>query len=306
MDNFLDNWSKLKKVTEEYTRIPINYILFIILNVLIYFDEERVFSSFITSNSLIKEFLGLILHVTSKVYDNISMIFLVITIIACTIFLIFGFTPFFNLLPKDVEYVDGYIESWNPVSAIKRLFNLIISLSTSWFIIYSLILFIVYPKSFSLDNKYVVIERVGGANIINVLWSINYVVLFFLVIKSLFVIKYRSDKHYLKLSDFRHIIISSFNVSNEYETNCTMIVKDTYDFKQYYLLEGQTHRRVWKERSISRFGVPKEQEFYWQKEAIPISKRSYKILDKSENLSDLVYYYDELKQRRPHDKTCFN
>lgn len=35
----------------------------------------------------------------------------------------------------------------------------------------------------------------------------------------------------------------------------------------------------------------------WIKEEIPKFKRQYHILDKSENLSDIIYYYDELKKK---------
>ncbi|MBM7643339.1 hypothetical protein [Streptococcus loxodontisalivarius] len=301
MENIISSWSKLKKITEEYTKLPIIYILFVFLNLLVYLDKGTEISRFLTTNLVLKKLIGLLLEILSIVYDNILVIYTVLFIVILVILLLFEKTPIFNSLPEDIEYISGYIESWNPVSAAKRLFSLIVNLSTNLFVVYIFTIFIIKPDKFFIENNFVVIKEITEETVINFLWYLNYIFLIYMVLRSLFVIKYKGDNSYLKLDSFRYNEISSFNVSNEWETNCIMIVKDTYNFKQYYLLEGQTHRQVWKERSISHFGVSKEQEFYWQKEAIPISKRSYKILDKSENLSDIVYYYKELKKRRTHD-----
>lgn len=297
MENVVDSWSKLKKVTEEYTRIPINYILFIVLNILIYLDKGQLLSALVISNSVLKNIFVLLLEILSIFYDRILTIYIFVVIVMVLILLLFEKTPVFNLLPKDIEYVNGYTESWNPVSAVNRLFNLLINLSTSWYVVYVFILFIIKPGNFSIENSYVIIRKVSEESLINFLWNINYLVLCLIVVRSLFVIKYKDIESHLKFSNLRYNVVSEFDSSNDNETIKYLIVKDTYNFKQYYLLKCETHRRELKEIRDLSFNGQEETRTYWEKEVIPISKRNYKILDKSENLSDLTYYYEELKKQ---------
>ena len=297
MENVVDSWSKLKKVTEEYTRIPINYILFIVLNVLIYLDKDQLLSDLVISNSVLKNIFILLLEILSIFYDRILTIYIFVIIVMVLILFLFEKTPVFNLLPKDIEYVNGYTESWNPVSAVNRLFNLLIKLSTSWYVVYVFILFIIKPGNFSIENNYVLIRKVSEESLINFLWNINYLVLCLIVVRSLFVIKYKDIESHLKFSNLRYNVVSEFDSSNDDETIKYLIVKDTYNFKQYYLLKCETHKRELKKIKDLSFNGQEVTRTYWEKGVIPISKRNYKILDKSENLSDLIYYYEELKKQ---------
>ena len=297
MENVVDSWSKLKKVTEEYTRIPINYILFIVLNLLIYLDKDQLLSDLVISNSVLKNIFILLLEILSIFYDRILTIYIFVIIVMVLILFLFEKTPVFNLLPKDIEYVNGYTESWNPVSAVNRLFNLLIKLSTSWYVVYVFILFIIKPGNFSIENNYVLIRKVSEESLINFLWNINYLVLCLIVVRSLFVIKYKDIESHLKFSNLRYNVVSEFDGSNDDETIKYLIVKDTYNFKQYYLLKCETHKRELKKIKDLSFNGQEVTRTYWEKGVIPISKRNYKILDKSENLSDLIYYYEELKKQ---------
>lgn len=243
MENVVDSWSKLKKVTEEYTRIPINYILFIVLNLLIYLDKDQLLSDLVISNSVLKNIFILLLEILSIFYDRILTIYIFVIIVMVLILFLFEKTPVFNLLPKDIEYVNGYTESWNPVSAVNRLFNLLIKLSTSWYVVYVFILFIIKPGNFSIENNYVLIRKVSEESLINFLWNINYLVLCLIVVRSLFVIKYKDIESHLKFSNLRYNVVSEFDSSNDDETIKYLIVKDTYNFKQYYLLKCETHKR---------------------------------------------------------------
>lgn len=297
MENVVDSWSKLKKVTEEYTRIPINYILFIVLNLLIYLDKDQLLSDLVISNSVLKNIFILLLEILSIFYDRILTIYIFVIIVMVLILFLFEKTPVFNLLPKDIEYVNGYTESWNPVSAVNRLFNLLIKLSTSWYVVYVFILFIIKPGNFSIENNYVLIRKVSEESLINFLWNINYLALCLIVVRSLFVIKYKDIESHLKFSNLRYNVVSEFDSSNDDETIKYLIVKDTYNFKQYYLLKCETHKRELKKIKDLSFNGQEVTRTYWEKGVIPISKRNYKILDKSENLSDLIYYYEELKKQ---------
>ncbi|MEI4367899.1 hypothetical protein V9Z29_08945 [Streptococcus suis] len=297
MENVVDSWSKLKKVTEEYTRMSINYILFIVLNILIYLEKGQLLSDLVNSNSVLKNTLVLLLEILSIFYDRILTIYIFVFIVMFIILLLFEKTPIFNLLPKDIEYVNGYTESWNPVSAVNRLLKLLINLSTSWYVVYVFILFIIKPGNFSIENNHVIIREVSEESLVNFLWNINYLVLCLIVVRSLFVIKYKDIESHLKFSNLEYNVVSEFDSSNDTETIKYLIVKDTYNFKQYYLLKCKTHRRVLKEIRDLSFDDQEETRTDWEKEAIPISKRNYKILDRSENLSDLTYYYEELKKQ---------
>ena len=277
MENVVDSWSKLKKVTEEYTRIPINYILFIVLNLLIYLDKDQLLSDLVISNSVLKNIFILLLEILSIFYDRILTIYIFVIIVMVLILFLFEKTPVFNLLPKDIEYVNGYTESWNPVSAVNRLFNLLIKLSTSWYVVYVFILFIIKPGNFSIENNYVLIRKVSEESLINFLWNINYLVLCLIVVRSLFVIKYKDIESHLKFSNLRYNVVSEFDSSNDDETIKYLIVKDTYNFKQYYLLKCETHKRELKKIKDLSFNGQEVTRTYWEKGVIPISKRNYKI-----------------------------
>ena len=170
-------------------------------------------------------------------------------------------------------------------------------MSTSWYVVYVFILFIIKPGNFSIENNYVLIRKVSEESLINFLWNINYLVLCLIVVRSLFVIKYKDIESHLKFSNLRYNVVSEFDSSNDDETIKYLIVKDTYNFKQYYLLKCETHKRELKKIKDLSFNGQEVTRTYWEKGVIPISKRNYKILDKSENLSDLIYYYEELKKQ---------
>jgi len=135
-----------------------------------------------------------------------------------------------------------------------------------------------------------------NSNILNILWSVNCLILFRLILQAFFVIKYTDKKRYLKYS-LRYNTISSFSISSERNTVLYMIVRNSSDFSDYYLLQVETHKQQLKETigglSNNNGSIRRE----WIKEEIPKFKRQYHILDKSENLSDIIYYYDELKKK---------
>lgn len=297
MQNILNSWSNLKKIAEEKARIPIAYVIFVLLNVLIYSKKGMIISNIVTSNHTVKTVLELFFDLLSIIYNNIYIVFAVTISIFLLILFLFEKTAIFNILPDDTEYVNGMVESWNPVSAANRLFNLILNLSTRYFIYYIVLIFIINSEYISLKNNLVILGDPQKDYLLNILWSINYFILLYHIIRAAFVIKYKDDKRSLKLSNFRYNEISKFNVSSKYETIQYIIVKDTYDLKQYYLLEGRTHKQELKEFNSFSSKNKRENHTYWIKEEIPLTARSYQILDKSENLSDLVYYYNELKEK---------
>ena len=139
-------------------------------------------------------------------------------------------------------------------------------------------------------------KKQENSNILNILWSVNCLILFRLILQAFFVIKYTDKKRYLKYS-LRYNTISSFSISSERNTVLYMIVRNSSDFSNYYLLQVETHKQQLKETigglSNNNGAIRRE----WIKEEIPKFKRQYHILDKSENLSDIIYYYDELKKK---------
>lgn len=300
MDNIIDNWSKLKKITEETIKVPFSYMVFTFLNILIYSGKGQKFSDIIISNQSIKKLLILLSELLSIIYNNYVSIFLTITLTALLILGLFEKTNIFSRLPDDVEFTDGTVISWNPVSAVKNLFSLMFSLSTDYFIFYCLLLFVVAPKKYIVDNYLIFYENLDYSNLLNILLRFNGLILFYFILRALFVIKYREEKRYLKYSS-RYNTISSFSVSSDRDTIKYIIVRDGYYFSDYYLLRVETHKSKFKKRigGPSRYGEIIHKE--WIKEEISEPKRIYQILDKGENLSDIVYYYDELKKRFSND-----
>lgn len=297
MENTIDAWSRLKNLAEETTRIPIAYIMFIFLNILIYLRKGQTISSVIISNLFFKGTLELLLGALSVIYDNILVILITVFIIAVLIVLLFEKTKIFGVLPEDIEYVNGEVESWNPVSAANRLLSVIFNLSTFYFVYYTFLLFVLNPNYFYIKNNWIVLGNEQKDFLLNLLWNINYIALLYFIARALFVIKYKNTESYLKFSYLRYNIVSEFDISNDRETVKYLIVKDTYNFKQYYLLECKTHKRELKETKDLSFSGQRKTHTHWEKEEIPILKRSYHILDKTENLSDIVYYYDELRKK---------
>ncbi|MCY7221849.1 hypothetical protein MK546_07115 [Streptococcus cristatus] len=296
MNNIIVNWTKLKKITEETTKVPFTYLIFILLSVLIYSGKGQNISEIVTSNYIIKQILVLLTELLSLIYNNYIAIFVAIVLAAILILVLFWKTSVFNILPNDIEYTDGTVISWNPVSAAQRLFNLIVNLSTDCFICYYLLNFIINTKYFEVKYYLIFFKNSEIDNLLNILMVVNYIILLSFVLKALFVIKYKDTKRWLKFSS-EYEVISSFSVSSEDDTIQYIVARDGYTFTNYYLLQVQTHKRQLKEMKggLSIAGDSSRQEYI--KEEIPLSKRSYRILDKGENLSDIVYYYDELKKK---------
>lgn len=275
MNNIIDIWSKLKEITEETIKVPFTYMMFFLLIVLIYSSKGQQISEVITLSNVIRQIITLLTELLSIIFNNYIAILLIVTLIALLILVLFKKTNIFNKLPEDIEYTDGTVVSWNPLSAVNRLFSLIFSLSTDYFIF---------------------LKKQENSNILNILWSVNCLILFRLILQAFFVIKYTDKKRYLKYS-LRYNTISSFSISSERNTVLYMIVRNSSDFSNYYLLQVETHKQQLKETigglSNNNGAIRRE----WIKEEIPKFKRQYHILDKSENLSDIIYYYDELKKK---------
>ncbi|WP_270317669.1 hypothetical protein [Streptococcus salivarius] len=296
MNNIIDNWSKLKEITEETIKVPFTYMMFFLLNVLIYSSKGQQISEVITLSNVIRQIITLLTELLSIIFNNYIAILLIVTLIALLILVLFKKTNIFNKLPEDIEYTDGTVVSWNPLSAVNRLFSLIFSLSTDYFIFYCCLIFIINPNFYIVDDYFIFLKNQENSNILNILWSVNCLILFRLILQAFFVIKYTDKKRYLKYS-LRYNTISSFSISSERNTVLYMIVRNSSDFSNYYLLQVETHKQQLKETigglSNNNGAIRRE----WIKEEIPKFKRQYHILDKSENLSDIIYYYDELKKK---------
>lgn len=146
MNNIIDIWSKLKEITEETIKVPFTYMMFFLLNVLIYSGKGQQISEVITLSNVIRQIITLLTELLSIIFNNYIGILLIVTLIALLILVLFKKTNIFNKLPEDIEYTDGTVVSWNPLSAVNRLFSLIFSLSTDYFIFYCCLIFIINSK----------------------------------------------------------------------------------------------------------------------------------------------------------------
>lgn len=137
---------------------------------------------------------------------------------------------FRHILPKDIEYTDGTTVSWNEYSATRRIFGMIFSLGTTWWIYYFSInillnqnnyaenFFISQEASDQLNNILVNSSYISAENLrfMNILYYINVLVTIMWIVKALFEIRIQSDKYSIKFEDLKNYIeMNSFKYSKK-------------------------------------------------------------------------------------------
>ena len=103
MNNIIDIWSKLKEITEETIKVPFTYMMFFLLNVLIYSGKGQQISEVITLSNVIRQIITLLTELLSIIFNNYIGILLIVTLIALLILVLFKKTNIFNKLPEDIE-----------------------------------------------------------------------------------------------------------------------------------------------------------------------------------------------------------
>jgi len=294
MSTLIENIKQIKNYTDKHIKIPFPYILFIVDVFLLY--NTRYIDLIGMANWLPNNIKNILLGVTNELYGKVFLIMSVLLIAVLILSLLASYTSVFRyILPKDVEYIDDTTVSWNEYSAIRKVSGIIIRLGTTWWIYYFSIniflnqhfhvetFFISKDVGEQLDNILVNSSYISAKNLefMNTLYYLNIVITIVWIVKALFEIRIPSDKYSIKFKDLSHYIeINSFKSTRN--NNQIKILKTKYSKKEKYLIiEGDFES-----------GSPFSNK---NSDNIPMHKRAYKILNLSENLSDIIYHFESLQ-----------
>ncbi|MCY1714629.1 hypothetical protein [Caproiciproducens galactitolivorans] len=295
--NTIQQVKEIKKYTDDRIRIPFAYIIFLVA-VFIFLNPKYITligaSNWVPSN--IRE---IALTFASSLYSQIIIILLILGSIWLALTMLSRVSVFRKILPKDVDYTNNTTVSWNEYSAIAKISHAIKQLVTTWWIYcFSLnVLFgrYCYTNFFDTNNGLNNLGDILNSNlkIMNCLFYLNILCAVYYILKALFEIRKPTRKVYLKYDDlsFYHFINSFEKANSLKEVYKTIILKEKYSDKQKYLL---IHVQ------LSRYGLVKDKftdELISQIEPIPEYQRTYEIMDSSENLSDIVYNFESLKDK---------
>ena len=305
--SLIDQINEVKKLTADRMNIPLTYILFLLVCFLMWKPE---YVSMINIFSWLPTNIGKIILTTSYlVYTNLIPILITLLILLFIIILITGYTPIFQkILPNEVEYTNDTTVCWNEYSAIRRLLSIIKNLASTFFVYYLSINVLANPYNF-VENFFIdgffqgdffqsqntLIESSYLSKytlvLMNLFFWLNIIYTIYLIIKALFEIKIPTDKYSLSSNDL--ILFTKINSFSEKNSSGeqfeTIIFKQNYRKKPiFFLARVKLTNQEFKKNLYS-------DDYSWVTDEIPPAKRSYHILDKSENLADIVYFFESLK-----------
>lgn len=307
----IEQVKEAKKLAEETVNIPLTYVLFLVSCFLMWKPEyiELINVSKWVPNNIEKIILG-ILNLVYSHFISIS-----VSIYLCLLLVMFlsEKTRFFNkILPKDVEYTNNTTVIWSEYNAIKRLILIFIRMITQFWVYYFMINILFNPYKFS-ENFFIIKENFQYNNelvinnyltedtlaMMNILFIVNALCAVYFVLRALFEIRTTTNDFYLKSEDMNHFIkINSFiEIANTKEMYETSILKNRFRKKSEYLLVNVQLS----ERKLESFGYKREQE--WVINEIPYGKRVFEIINSADNLSDIIYHFEALKENTSSNKS---
>lgn len=277
--NTIDQIKKVKKFVESTANFPLTYCIFLGTCLLLW-KPKFIFliniSSWFPTNIRV-----IILEVLSLVYSNIILI--ITTLICCIIiiYLLTTHTPLFNiLLPKEKLCEDDITIFWSGYLAVNKLITILVNLVTNIFVYYFTINVLFNPYNF-INNFFInetapeknnlILEgylTVGSLSLLNFFFTINALITIFLLVRALFETSTITDKHSLSSNDL--LLYTKVNSFLEKSDSEILILKKNYGKKAEFLLAN--------------------------KQIFNSGKESYQILDNSDNLPDIVYHFDALKE----------
>ncbi|MEJ6348462.1 hypothetical protein R4Y45_04370 [Holzapfeliella sp. He02] len=241
-------------------KLPVTYILFLVICFMMYYPEHS-FSS-VDSNTSTLKLINLLFAIFSIVYGNLWITLGTMITAEIAIYLLFRFDFFNREIFQNKSYTgDGLIEEWNAVSAKNRIGNIISKICLQYYVYYLLL--------YGLKNNfYSLRDKVLSDYIIQFLFLINIVYFMYLIIKILFIIRIPSSQSYSSTYAFE----SEYLIINKNSDSSVLLCKSK--FTNLYVL------------------VDKEVKVHTPDNG-PINQSStYKIIDSSNNLSDIVYHFD--------------
>lgn len=284
--------------------IPLTYLVFLVSCFLIWKPE---YISLLNISSWVPENIKeIIFGISNLVYSNIILIMIVLIICMIGVSLLAKYTNIFEkILPKDVEYTNDTVVMWNEYSAIRRILSIITNLIMPLFVYYFTLNVLFNPYNF-IENFFkkstfqVENELINGGyltentlSILNIFFGINVFYTVFLVLRALFEIRVSTNKSFLEANNLKlYIKVNSFSEKNELDEEFeTIILKSKYGKRvEFLLVNVQLYKRYYKP---IRYG----KECQWIVDKVPPGEKFFNILDRGENLPDIVYHFDILKEK---------
>lgn len=297
---------KIKEMTESHFNIPMKYILLFFSCFLVWNPK---YISYINIVDWFPEILRIIVYeFFNIIYSNFVVIILTFSFILLVLLTLADHTSFFRkVLPKSVDHGNGTIVSWNETSAAIRLVSIIRLLFFDIFIYYFAFNVIFNINNF-VDNFFILhhiqekqewisknVLLSASLFFLNIVLFLNILSGVYYIMKALFEVK-STDKYSLNSSDINsYIFINSFSTKNSLKEEFKiLILKNKYSTKAEFLIV---------EVKIYEYKI--EDDLIESVKKIPHHSRRYKILDKSENLEEIIYYFKVLK-RNPYIRNKSN
>lgn len=268
--NIKENYEAVEDFLERKTSLPFNYTLFLVVLIMCYYNVP--FDSLFTI--IPKEFSESVLKITHVVYNNLFITIILLFICILLITLIFEYTPIYKFLPESTQSLNGQTDSINQFVAIRRLIHLskiIITDVWVYFFIFSLIvdgnefkdIFMGWDNLKSLDIEYRNFTLISLL-VNKLVFTINILILIYLLGRCLFILKIDSDELLSKISqeelDKYYIIIN--------KKNNVIIIKSKYSYVQKFYL-------------VKRENINMNTDHHF-----------YEVINKSTDLSELIYQFD--------------
>jgi|GEM_PF-6927395 len=286
----------VQNITLKRYNFPLTYVLFLGICVLLW--RPKYIERIDVTKWLSDESVYLVLSVFNGVYSHLGSLLIFLSILWFIIVILIEKTSFFSIiLPKQKEYRDDSTVMWNEYSALNRIGYIFIGLISYGFIYYLLVNVLFNPYNFSKNffnvfnsihsNPIITSGYLSQTNLVllNIVFIANVIRVIGLLTQVLFKTRNNSDYKSLQFYDeYFFTRINSFSEKNKNnELFETVILKKMYGAPKYFLVNVQLTSNM----SLKENHFP---------EKIEPSKRRYHILDQSENLSDIVYFFDCLQQ----------
>lgn len=303
MKSLIENIKEAKKLSEGAIKIPIHYLIFIFTLLLVWQPD---YVNLIAASSWVPENIKkILLNIVNLIYHNIVPIILVLVIIFIVLSILTFFTNIFDkIFPKDVTYTDNTQVSWNEYSAMNKIIRFFVNIMTVFWIYYFLINILFNPNNYVenffkhesdlLENELITTGYMtnNDLELMKLLFWLNVIIAVFLVVRSLFEIRIPIDKYFIESDNIKfYIRLNSFQQKkSDGEESEVVILKDKYNNKPYfYLVNVQLSRQ---EMSVIN------DENKMLNRTLPYNKRTYKVINYSRNLDEIIYHFDFLKDSK--------
>jgi hypothetical protein len=208
----------------------------------------------------------------------------------------FGWVFIEKITPKPITYVDGTADEWNVYTGARKFFKLAFFLSTQGWIYYFFMNLLLNPEfAINFRQGWSIFNSSDGQvqpwettyqnvpNIMFWLFGLNVLILLFWILRALFVIRTRTDDHFLDVK-----LMGSYLLLNSFEEH---YLDEKFEIQ---ILKNKRMKKT-KFLIIRMKIIPNR--VYLKAEDFPKPEKSYPILNKSENFEEVLYHFNALKEK---------